>query len=661
MARPRNVSRRALLGVAVLGGGFALGAGSAAATRIAMRYQGEFLPGSKVGGVDISGLTPEQAVDMLASRWRAYIASPVVFAAPDQDWKPTGEEIGIGVDYLTPVREAYGWGRRGGIFRRGRENASATALSRDFPIEFTFQRGKLRRYLAGIASRYFRPVVNASVEVKDGEIRLRAGGRGVELDWEAAVDLVDPPGPNAGRQRVTIPIKETETASDLSTANVEDLTKTIVKMLEDPIVLDFEGNGWLVDQQTLKDALKLEQMGTEVVPTFDRSKFEPLFDEIDGRLAIASSDGSWEYDSESGRIVEFVPSIDGRRLDRGSLASGIVDGAKSGNRRVDIPIVGVPASRTAVKDLGIENLIASGESFFFNSPSFRIHNIEVGARLLDGSLIRQGEEFSFNKYLGPIEYDRGFVDGLVIIEDSTVDAIGGGICQVSTTMFRAAFLAGSPITERHKHLYRVRYYEHGNFPIGFDASIWQPVLDLRFANDTEGPIMVRSLFSRRGRSLKFELWGRRPDRTVEIAGHHLSDWEDAPPDEWVIDEELPEETTQQTEWAVRGVFAVLERRVTSAAGAVSNSSFPSSFLPWPNRYVVSPDVAKEEAPDIYEEWELAKAAEEALEDTEGETAVDTAEESAEDTAANTAEGSAEETTVATESVESDEQQASGNE
>ena len=420
-------------------------------------------------------------------------------------------------------------------------------------------------------------------------------------------------------------------------------------MLEDPIVLNFEGNGWLVDQQTLKEALKLEQVGTEIVATFDSSKFEPLFDEIDDRLAIATSDGSWKYDSESGRVVEFVPSIDGRRLDRSSLASGIVEGAKSGNRRVDIPIIGIPAARTAVKDLGIENLIATGESFFFNSPSFRIHNIEVGARLLDGSLIRQGEEFSFNKYLGPIEYDRGFVDGLVIIEDSTVDAIGGGICQVSTTMFRAAFLAGLPVTERHKHLYRVRYYEHGNFPIGFDASIWQPALDLQFVNDTEGPIMIRTIFSRRWRSLKFEFWGRKSDRTVEISGHHLSDWEDPPPDEWVIDEELSEGTTEQTEWAVEGVFAVLERRVTSAAGAVSNSSFPSSFLPWPNRYVVSPDVAKEEAPDVYEEWQLERAAEEAEEETAEEANQDVAEESAE------------ETPEATESVESDEEQAGGNE
>ena len=654
MAKTRNVSRRALLGTAVLGAGFALGAGSAVATRIAMRYEGEFLPGSKVGGVDISGLTPKQAVALFDSRWQTYIASPVVFRTPDRDWKPSAEEIGIGVDYLTPIRKAYAWGRVGGIFRRGRENAAATALSRDYPIEFTFQRGKLRRYLAGVASRYFRPVVNPSLEVQDGEIRLRAGSTGMEIDWQAAVDLVNPPGAEAGQQRITLPVKET--VPGLSTANVEHLTQTIMKMLEDPIVLDFEGKGWLLDQQTLRDALKLERLGTQIVPTFDSSRFEPLFDEIDSRLAIAPSDGSWEYDAESERVVEFVPSIDGRKLDRGSLASGIVEGARSGNRKVDIPIIGVSASHSSVKDLGIENLIATGESFFFHSPSFRIHNIQVGAQILDGSLIKPGEEFSFNRYLGPIEYDRGFVDGLVIIDDSTVDAIGGGICQVSTTMFRAAFLAGLPIRERHKHLYRVRYYEHGDFPIGFDASIWQPVLDLRFVNDTEGHIMIRTVFSRRRNSLKFEFWGRRYDRTVEISGHHLSDWVDPPPDEWLIDEELPEGTTEQTEWAVKGVFAVLERRVTSATGKVSNSRFSSSFLPWPNRYVVSPDVAKEEAPDVYEEWRQATAAER----VEEEAAEQPGEDAGQATADETVDESVEEPAQETESVESNEEQTSEN-
>ena len=316
-------------------------------------------------------------------------------------------------------------------------------------------------------------------------------------------------------------------------------------------------------------------------------------------------------------MAEFVPPRDGRVVDRKSLTDRIFVGATFGESKIDIPVVAMPASRSDAGNTGISDLVATGESFFMQSPSYRIHNIETGSMLLNGSLIKPDEEFSFNDFLGPVTYKRGFVDGLVIIEDRTEQAIGGGICQVSTTLFRAAFWAGTPILERHKHIYRVRYYEQGNFPIGFDASIWQPSLDMRFANDTGAPMMIRTVFDRRKSSLKFELWGKKTDRKVEISDHQLSDWKDPPPDEWVVDEKLEEGKKEQTEWAVKGVYAVLTRRVSLGTKALSETSFPSSFTAWPNRYAVSPDVAEKEAPEAYAEW-LAKKAEEEAKKAAGE-------------------------------------------
>ena len=257
VAKPEDLPRRAFLALAFLGGGFGLGAGAAFVTRMAMRYRGEFLPGTKIGGVNISGLTPYQAVELFDSRWRSYIASPVVFRAPDRDWQPSSEEIGIGVDYITAIRQAYAWGRKGGIFRRGRENVAAVALSRDFPIQFTFDSDKLRRYLAGVASVYYRTVADAAVELVHGEIRLSQGSAGLEMDWEAAVQLVVPPGPQAGPQFITIPV--TVTQPRLSLADVQRVNETIATMLEGPIILDFESKGWLINQATLRDALTLER------------------------------------------------------------------------------------------------------------------------------------------------------------------------------------------------------------------------------------------------------------------------------------------------------------------------------------------------------------------------------------------------------------------
>ena len=598
------------MGAAALAGGFAIGGGSAFVTRMGMRHNGRFLPGTMVEDVDVSDLTPAEAAEMFDVRWRDYLANPVVFRAPDRDWRPTAADIGIKVDYLNPLRKAYVWGRSGGIFQRTQEQTQAAASSRNWPIEFEFDQGKLREYLQSVASMYFQPFNDAEIAMEGEALRFREARSGVELNWQAALPLVKPPGPEAGVQEIEIPL--VQTTPSFTTGAARQLVSAATQLAGTPLVLEFEGAGWLISQNQLRQAISIDSSGDTPLATIDRARFEPLFDEIDDTLGFEPIDGQLTYDPETKRVTDFQPWSDGRGLDHRSMFDRVLLAAQTGQPRVEIPIVGRPAQRSTpdAEDLGITELLAAGDSLFINSASYRVHNIDNGSGLLHGSVVMPGETFSFNEYLGPIEYDRGFIDGLVIIEDSTEDAIGGGICQVSTTMFRAAFWAGLPILERHKHLYRVRYYEQGGNPIGFDASIWQPSLDMRFMNDTEGAIMVRTLFDRRRQTLRFELWGKRTGRTVEVSDHQLTDWVESPPDQWEIDPEEEPEFKEQTEWAVEGVFATLKRRVKIGEEIHLEDAFYSSFTPWPNRYTVSPDVAAEEAPEAYAEWIVEQSAEE---------------------------------------------------
>jgi len=574
-----------------------------------MRYDGRFLPGTMVEGVDVSDLKPSEAAVMFDNRWRDYLANPVVFRAPDRDWRPSAADIGIKVDYLNPLRKAYVWGRSGGIFQRTREQTQAAASARNWPITFEFDQAKLRTYLQSVASMYFQPFNDAEVALQGEDLRFREARSGVELDWQAALPLVNAPGAEAGIQEIEIPL--VQTLPTFTTGAARQLVSEVERLAETPLVLEFEGAGWFIPQAQLRQSISIDNSGDTLVATIERSRLQPLFDEIDNTLGFEAIDGKLTYDPETNRVTEFQPWSDGRGLDHRSLFDRVLLAARTGQPRVEIPIVGRPATRSTpdAEDLGISELLAAGDSLFINSAGYRITNISNGSGLLHGAVVMPGEIFSFNEYLGPIEYDRGFIDGLVIIDDSTEDAIGGGICQVSTTMFRAAFWAGLPILERHKHLYRVRYYEQGGYPIGFDASIWQPSLDVKFMNDTDGAIMVRTLFDRRRQSLRFELWGKPTGRTVEVSDHQLTDWVDSPPDQWVIDPEEEEGFKEQTEWAVEGVFATLKRRVMVGDEIHLEDAFYSSFTPWPNRYTVSPNVAVEEAPEAYAEWIAAQAAE----------------------------------------------------
>jgi len=167
--------------------------------------------------------------------------------------------------------------------------------------------------------------------------------------------------------------------------------------------------------------------------------------------------------------------------------------------------------------LGITALIGSGETNFAGSPASRIHNIRVGSNKFQGTLIAPGEEFSFNTLLGEVTAKEGYLPELVIKKGETVPEYGGGLCQVSTTFFRAAVRSGLEITQRYNHSYPVVYY---GIP-GFDATIYPPSPDLRFLNNTENHILIQ--YRIEGTKLAWDIYGTDDGRTVELDGPHVYD------------------------------------------------------------------------------------------------------------------------------------------
>ena len=166
----------------------------------------------------------------------------------------------------------------------------------------------------------------------------------------------------------------------------------------------------------------------------------------------------------------------------------------------------------SVESMGIKDLISQGKSSFRGSPKNRIHNITVATSRFNGLMIKPGEEFSFVKNLGEVDGDHGYLPELVIKNDKTEPEFGGGICQVSTTAFRAAINAGLEITARRNHAYPVSYYN----PQGMDASVYIPRPDLRFKNNTPGYILIQTEIQ--GTDLTFNFYGTDDGRKTEIIG-----------------------------------------------------------------------------------------------------------------------------------------------
>lgn len=223
-----------------------------------------------------------------------------------------------------------------------------------------------------------------------------------------------------------------------------------------------------------------------------------------------------KFTLENGRAKEFIPSESGRHLNieksKGLIVNAIINNWEDVNLPVDLTEPEITLGK--INQLGITTLIGQGESDFNGSSGSRVHNIKLGSAKYNGTIIKPGETFSFNSILGEVNEQSGFESELVIKRGKLVRESGGGLCQVSTTLFRSAIMAGLPILERRPHSFPVRYYN----PQGFDATIYPGVSDLKFQNDTSNHILIQSKIE--DTKLIFEIYGPDDGRRVTLGGPH---------------------------------------------------------------------------------------------------------------------------------------------
>lgn len=236
-------------------------------------------------------------------------------------------------------------------------------------------------------------------------------------------------------------------------------------------------------------------------------------------------------------------------------------------------------------DLGIEELIGVGVSDYSGSSEDRIYNLKLAAATFNGVIIPPNEEFSFNKIIGDISSSTGYRPSYIIKNGQTVLGDGGGVCQVSTTAFRAALNTGLPIVERHAHAYRVSYYENDAEP-GLDATIYTPSVDFRFKNDTPSNILIQTEIIDEENILRFKLYGKKDNRVVELTNPEV--WDVAPPPEPrnQDDPNLPKGTVKQVDYAAWGAKSRFTYKVMKDGKVLHEEEFYSSYRPWQAVFLV---------------------------------------------------------------------------
>lgn len=300
-----------------------------------------------------------------------------------------------------------------------------------------------------------------------------------------------------------------------------------------------------------------------------------------------------QFSVVDGKVTTFRPSTNGQDVDIDALQANIaskipflLSEKRPMNFTIPLPLKVVKPKITtdSVNNLGIQELIGVGTSLYGHSIASRIYNIGLAASRINGTLVPPGQEFSFAKAVGDVSSLTGYKQAYVISGGHTILGDGGGVCQVSTTLFRAALNAGLKITERHAHDYRVGYYEEDS-PPGIDATVYVPSVDLKFLNDTGHYILVQAINDPNNLRLTFYLYGTKDGRQVSMTTPVVTNQTPPPPDLYQDAPNLPVGTIQQTDFSAWGADVSFQRTVTQYGKTIIQETFTSHYRPWQAVYL----------------------------------------------------------------------------
>ena len=611
MPQPKTPWLVRLLRLAILGFlGLALLAAALAIALLGAQValQERILPGLSVGEVDIGGMTVQAAKESLADEYGAIEAQVYTFRDGERKWQASAMELGLRLPLADLVERAFAIGHSPDARQNLRQQADAWLHGSSLPLTLEFDPASARAFLASLESQINRERQDARLILNGFRAEADPGITGRQLDIEASLaqlsTLVLSRSPQT---EIDLVIHESQPRA----WNLGEAADLVNIALSTPLqLIGSLPNGdmlapWLLTREQILSGLSvsLENQGDarHYQVSVDLSAFARYLTTLSPNLSKPSAEGKFDFDPATGALNPITLASEGRQLNVPEtirrLEAAVFDPL---NRRVvmhfDTLHPRYPAGISAA-ELGITELVAEATTYFWGSWQNRRSNIALGAGKLHGIIIAPGEEFSFNHHLGAITAEAGYLEGSVILGGATVTGIGGGICQVSTTMYRAAFSGGYAITERNSHGYRVGYYEYAGAGPGLDAAIWQPQVDLRFQNNTPHHLLIESSFLGAQDAIQFRIYSTRHWHT-EIESPVIREIVSAPPPAYVEASDLALGQMRQIDYSADGADVVVYRNVYDRAGNLAQrEQVFTRYSPWQAVFEVAPGDPRLEVED----------------------------------------------------------------
>lgn len=558
-------------------------------------YAGRIFPGVSVAGVELSGLTPNDAALKLNQTLSYPVTGKVLFRSADKNWVASPVELGMVFDPTASALAAYQKGRGEGLFGSLASQIQARGLGLDVPPVIIFDQRVAYVYLQNIAAQIDQQVVEAALRLEGTNVVATPGQVGRLLNLDATLIYL-------GAQLQTfrdgeVPLVVAEAAPKL--LDVSSQADAARRMISQPLILvipnyrDGDPGPWTFDIPVVANMLGVNvvdsggqyQLQVGLDPVALRASLNDLKPFIDRQPANAR----FIFNDETGVLEPISASAVGRVVDIEASILAINDALLRGEHTVSLvvkeeqPAVADTGTGT---DLGVTELIATQTSYFYGSSEARIQNIQAASASFHGLLVAPGETFSMGNYMADVSLENGFAEALIIYGGRTIKGVGGGVCQVSTTLFRTVFFAGFPIVERIPHAYRVSYYEmnaSGNVDsslAGLDATVYFPLVDFKFVNDTPYWLLMETYVDVGARKITWKIYSTSDGRTVDWQTTGVTNTVPAPSPYFEENPELKVGQIKQVDYAANGADVTVTRTVYRNGGVYFTDTLQTHYEPW---------------------------------------------------------------------------------
>ena len=583
--------------LAVFSGGFVLFIGIVLVWTLGyqLAYAGRIFPGVTVAGVDLSGLSPSEAALKLSQTLSYPNSGKILFRDGERVWVASPAELGMVFDPTASANAAYEHGREGGLFAALSGQVSARGLGMDVAPVVIFDQRVAYAYLQNIATQIDQPVAEAILRVDGTNVIAEPGRVGRALNLDATLIYLASQLQSFRDGEVPLVIQETAPRL-LDVTPQADLARV---MLSQPFTMTLPNIGsgdpgpWTFDVPVLANMLAFNLIDAGGVPQLqvglDANALRESLSELKVVVDRNPQDARFLFNEANGQIEPISSSTIGRVMDVEASIAAINGALQRGEHSVNLV---VSEQQPAVTDqatgaeLGIVQLVASQTTYFYGSSEARIQNIVTAAAQYDGLLVAPGETFSMGSVLGDVSLENGYAEALIIYGGRTIKGVGGGVCQVSTTLFRTVFFAGYPVVERYSHAYRVSYYEmdqSGSVDTnlaGMDATVYFPLVDFKFKNDTPYWMLMETNVNVAARTITWKIYSTSDGRSVtwETTGPQNT----VPAPETVFEENVDLKTNElkQVDYAAEGADVNVTRTVWRNGAVYFTDQFQTHYEPW---------------------------------------------------------------------------------